>query len=186
MKISKYYLYRINLINLLSRVVTNLTLNLQDFYFKSELRYNPLNMKHMTKSNKEIIFNHSHFINICHMILNIDENLSLSDNYNLFSLNIAKLNQSKAYIIELFTRLMEKLNLNNLIDDLEVFTKYLKQLTIELIKYYSQINIHYIEKANNTKEEEIVLKYFVKVIDFFNISIISRVSISIFAENSIE
>jgi hypothetical protein len=187
MILSKIYLLRINLINLIARVLANLTLNIQDSYFKNEIRLNPNNMKHLTKGNtKEILFNNSHFINLCHLVLNINDALQISENFNLFSITHINLNQSKAFILEMFTRLMDKLNQYNLIDDLDVFSKYLKGHTIELIKQYSQVNTLFTEKPDNIKGEEIMLKYFVKVLDYFNISIISRVSLSTFSENCIE
>lgn len=158
-----------------------------DSIFNNHLKLNPLNLKNTDKAKgKDIFFNKSNFINLCREILNIDDNLLIYDKYNLISLDNISLNISKSYILEIFSKLMDKLNQYNVLDELDNLTKYLKSLTNELITRYSQVNHLFAEKIDNTKEEEIILKHYVKILDYFNISIITRISISIFSENSIE
>jgi len=86
----------------------------------------------------------------------------------------------------MLTRLMDKLNKYNLIDELKNLQIFLNEFTIELIKQYGKVNSLYIETSQNSKEEKAILKYFVKILEFFIISITSSIGISIFTENSIE
>lgn len=163
--------------------------------------------KEMLKNETQSSFyNCKEFILIVHLLLTVDHSLDFINklnespeilnlnNLNLISLEstFLELNVGKSIIVDLLGKLLNLAIENGNLDNNSTFKNYVKSVILRLIQNlgqahqgqgHSQIPK---ETASNTKQEIVLIKYVVRMIDLFIIAVPSSIGVEVFADNYIE